>query len=140
MSSDTPAAVVTRFLRAFECFDFDTMSSLMDDHVRLSLPTAPAGVQREIVGKAAFTGFLSHIEKAWRKFSLAQCDVHPLADDPNRVIAAYTSDGQNADGSPYRNSYLTMVEVRQGKVTSFQEFFDPEPLAAAIGIAAAQQH
>ena len=37
--------------------------------------------------------------------------MHPLADDPDRVVAYYASTGSLMDGSPYENTYLSLVTV-----------------------------
>lgn len=138
MSSQNPVEVVTEFLRAFERFELDAMPPLMDDQVRLLLPTAPAGVEREFVGKDAFTAFLDQVKLVWKKLTLVTLEVHPFGDDPTRVLAEYSSNGQNVDGSVYENTYATLIQVQNGKITVFQEFFDPVPLANAMSLLAAQ--
>jgi uncharacterized protein len=137
MAPATPVDVVTTFLRAFERFEFDTMPDLMADDVRLVLPTAPAGVERELVGKEAFTAFLHQVKLVWKEFRLARCDVHALAGSHTKVLAEYTSEAANVDGTPYRNNYVTLVDVVDGKIAVFQEYFDPAPLANAMSILAA---
>lgn len=51
----------------------------------------------------------------WHRFSLAHREVHALEDDPDRVVAYYTSNAELVDGSEYRNTYLSLVTVRDGK-------------------------
>ncbi len=136
--SVTPVELVTDFLRAFERFDFDAMPPMMADDVRLLLPTAPEGVQREIVGREAFTSFLHQVKSVWTTLSLVECDVHALVDDPSRVVAEYSSRGLNLDGSTYSNTYVTIVDVKAGKIAAFQEFFDPVPLGNAMRIFASR--
>jgi ketosteroid isomerase-like protein len=77
------------------------------------------------------------VKLVWKEFKLARLDVNTLADSETRVLAEYTSEGTNVDGTPYRNTYATLVEVVDGKITVFQEFFDPAPLANSMKILAA---
>ncbi|HEX9833980.1 MAG TPA: nuclear transport factor 2 family protein [Mycobacterium sp.] len=140
MSESTPVELVTDFLRSFERFDFDAMPSMMTDDVRLLLPTAPEGVEREIVGREAFTAFLHQVKSVWTSLTLVECDVHAMVDDPTRVVAEYSSRGLNVDGSTYSNTYVTIVDVRAGKIAVFQEFFDPVPLGNAMQILAARMN
>jgi ketosteroid isomerase-like protein len=137
MAPTTPVEIVTTFLRAFERFEFDVMPAFMDDDVQLLLPTAPAGIERELIGREAFTAFLHQVKLVWKDFKIVRFDVNAFEDSETRVLAEYTSEGTNVDGTPYRNTYATLVEVVDGKITVFQEFFDPAPLANAIQILAA---
>jgi ketosteroid isomerase-like protein len=48
------------------------------------------------------------------------------------VVAHYTSHGTLLDGSPYDNSYLSLVTVRCGRIVRWIEFCDPAPLVQGI--------
>ncbi|QLL06357.1 nuclear transport factor 2 family protein [Mycobacterium vicinigordonae] len=124
--------LVTEFLRAFERFDFAAQLQLMADGIRLRLPTAPSGLPREVLGCDAVGRFLEEVAQVWPRFSLARCEVHAFADDPGRVVASYASDAENVDGTPYRNSYLALASVEDGKIATFEEFFDPAPMSEAL--------
>jgi ketosteroid isomerase-like protein len=53
--------------------------------------------------------------------------VHPLGDDPEQAVAEFASEGTLLNGSPYRNTYLALSVVRDGKIRYWQEFSDPAP-------------
>jgi ketosteroid isomerase-like protein len=70
----------------------------------------------------------------WRAFELTFVDVHALTGDPTRAVAHYASAGTLLDGSPYANSYLSLVTVEGGKIVEWIEFCDAEPLVRGIGV------
>jgi ketosteroid isomerase-like protein len=137
MAGTSPTHVVETFLEALNKLDLAGMLAAVSDDFTLELPTAPAGVPKETTPKAAFEQVMGAVTGMWAEFSLTRSAVHPLADDPNRVIAEYASAGKNLDGSDYINTYLTMVSVRDGEITRWQEFFDPAPMVQAATAAAA---
>jgi ketosteroid isomerase-like protein len=49
-------------------------------------------------------------------------------------VAYYASSGSLIDGSPYRNPYLSLVRVSDGKIVEWIEFCDPEPLKRGAAV------
>jgi hypothetical protein len=137
MSGTSTTQVVERFLEALNKLDLGGMLDAVSDDFTLELPTAPAGVPKETTPKAAFEQVMGAVTGMWAEFSLTRSAVHALIDAPDRVIAEYASAGKNLDGSDYINTYLTMVTVRDDKITRWQEFFDPEPMVRAATAAQA---
>jgi ketosteroid isomerase-like protein/quinol monooxygenase YgiN len=129
---DTARAVVERFLAANAVLDVDGMFEEIGEDAVWSFPAAPPGAQREVRGKATNRSFFESLLPIWTSFSLPQREVHALADDPDRVVAYYASSGSLIDGSPYRNTYLSLVTVRGGKIVHWTEFCDAEPLTRGV--------
>jgi len=133
----SPKAVVERYLDAMSRLDIDAQFAALADDVVCSFPTAPGDGPKEIQGKENNRAFFtSVIRPMWSAFRLTRIAVHPLADDPERVVAEFASEGSLVDGSPYRNTYLALMTVRDGTILSYQEFSDPAPIVR--GIAALQ--
>jgi uncharacterized protein len=124
--------VVTRFMAAMSTLDTAAMLAEAADDIVVRMPAAPEGLPREAVGKETFSGFLAGVGMLWTRWSMPSFVVHPLADDPARAVIEYTSDSTNADGSPYRNTYLSIATVRGGQLVEFVEFFDTAQVANAI--------
>ncbi len=70
----------------------------------------------------------------WAAFDLTFNEVHGLAGDNTRVVAHYASEGTLIDGSPYSNSYLSLVTVEDGKIVCWIEFCDPAPLERGVAV------
>lgn len=127
----SPTAVVERFLRAM-WHDVDAMFAENAPDIICAFPTAPGGPQ-EIAGWEANRAFYTSIIRPMTPtFSLTRIAVHTLADDPERVVAEFASDGSLVDGSPYRNTYLALGTVRDGKIQHWTEFSDPAPIQRAF--------
>jgi len=129
---DDPRAVVERFLAANAVLDVDGMFEEIGEYAVWSFPAAPPGAPREVEGKATNRAFFESLVPMWTSFSLPKREVHPFADDPDRVVAHYASSGTLIDGSQYSNSYLSLVTVRGGKIVHWIEFCDPEPLTRGV--------
>jgi ketosteroid isomerase-like protein len=128
----SPKAVAERFLSAMSRLDIDAVFEVLADDVVCSFPTAPGGPQ-EIRGRDTNRAFYTTtIRPMIPTFSLTRVAVHPLADDPERVVAEFASEGSLVDGVPYRNTYLALVTVRDGKIARYQEFSDPAPLQRGV--------
>jgi len=128
----SPKAVVERFLAAMSRLDVDAMFAELADDVVCSFPTAPGGPQ-EIRGRDTNRAFYTTtIRPMIPTFSLTRIAVHPLADDPERVVAEFASEGSLVDGGPYRNTYLALVTVCDGKIAFYQEFSDPAPIERGV--------
>jgi ketosteroid isomerase-like protein len=130
----SPRAVVERFLAANSALDVDGMFEEIGPDVRWVFPAAPPGAPREVTGKETNRAFFESILPMWRAFRLTFTDVHALAGDGARVVAHYASTGTLLDGSPYANSYLSLVTVEDGKIVEWIEFCDAEPLVRGIGV------
>jgi len=131
----TPTAVVERHLRAM-WHDLDAMFAALAPDVICAFPTAPGGPQ-EITGREVNRDFYTTIIRPMTPtFVLTRIAVHALADDPERVVGEFASEATLVDGSPYRNRYLTLGTVRDGKTAHWTEFSDPAPIQR--GLAALQ--
>ena len=54
--------------------------------------------------------------------------------DPDRFLVEYNSDGHMlGSGERYQNSYITLVEMQEGLIIRFREFYDSQRCAAAFG-------
>ena len=128
----TPQAVVERFLAANDALDVDGMFAEIAPDATWAFPTAPAGAPAEVIGKTNNRAFFEALRPVWTAFRLTRREVRQLAGDPERVIAHYASEGTLIDGSPYANTYLCLVRVRDGQIVHWTEFSDPAPLAQAV--------
>jgi ketosteroid isomerase-like protein len=111
--------------------DVEAMFAEQAPDVVCSFPTAPGGPQ-EIRGWDTNRFFYStYIRPMTPTFAITRMDVHALADDPERVVAEYASDGTMVDGSRYQNRYLALGTVRNGKIQEWTEYLDPAPFERA---------
>jgi uncharacterized protein len=92
----------------------------------LALPYAPAGTPREIAGRTAIIDYISLLADYIPQGIFVDHRFDTLAKDPGHVIAWYAASTQLlTTGREYANTYVTEIEIRDGKVTRYTEYFDP---------------
>lgn len=135
----SPQAVVERSLHAQSRGDVDGMFAEMAPDLTIVFPAAPGG-PREVTGRETVREFFTTVtQHLTPTFALTNIAVHPLADDPQRVVAEFAAEGAMVDGQPYANSYLALVTVRDGKIQRWIEFFNPAPVERALAALQAAQ-
>lgn len=132
MSDGGTADVLRRFVEALGRGDEATVLAQVSDEFVLTINTAPRGVPRVVTGKAELAGLVGNIARTWRQLEVARIETHEYADDPNRGIVEYDVVATNLDGSEYRNTYVALGTVADGLITTFREYYDPQPMVVAI--------
>ena len=135
----SPQAIVERSLQAQSRLDVEGMFAEMAPDFTIVFPAAPGG-PREVTGLETVREFFTNVTRHMTPtFVLTHIAVHPLADDPERVVAEFAAKGAMMDGQPYENSYLALVTVRDGKIQRWIEYFNPEPVELALAALQAAQ-
>lgn len=129
-----PCTVTTahRLVKALASADLAAVLREVTEEFVVEMPAAPRGAQRTITGRDELATLLGHVTTTWKRVRLLRVAVHPLADDPDRVLAEYALEGVNLDDTTYRNEYTTVITFRDGKVARFVEYFDPAPITQAL--------
>jgi RNA polymerase sigma-70 factor (TIGR02960 family) len=114
--SPAEAAVVDRFVTAFERFDLDELVALLTDDARLSMPPEPL----EHRGSAAVAGFLldSHVGQAL-KFLTTRANSQP-------ALALYLAD---PSAPIWRANCLVVLTLEGNQIRALTRFGDPGLLA-----------
>ena len=101
-----------------------------DDYV-MDLPYARPDGSDRTEGKAAVRERLEQAFKVFR-FTLHIDGVYSC-DDPNLLIAEYTSEGEVIPtGRRYSNRYIGLWRFRDGKVCFTREYYNPETARIAL--------
>jgi ketosteroid isomerase-like protein len=92
-------------------------------------------VSGQWVGSGTFTkkqveGF-GHASRDWFREPL-RLRLCRLFADGNTVVAELESDSVFRDGEPYKNNYVMIYEVRDGKITAVREYLDSDLIARAL--------
>ena len=123
--------IVEQALRAMGELDIETLRSLMADDLVLELPFRSGGFPTTLVGPDAH-GFMRLVKRLFDRMDFYDVVVHGQL--PSGVIAAeYKSNGLTKTGRAYPNVYAAFLEVRDGKVTRWREYFNPDVVTAAMG-------
>lgn len=63
--------------------------------------------------------------------------IHSLTAEEDRVVAEFSSEGTLVSGDTYRNDYLFLFRVRDGRVAYVGEYFNPDVVREKIAPAMA---
>jgi len=103
----------------------DVREDFSEDAV-LALPYAPAGTPKETVGRDEVVRYIAQLRDYIPPGIFVDHDFDTLAGDPTLVVARYSATTELlTTGLPYENTYVTLITVRDGKVTRYEEFFNP---------------
>jgi ketosteroid isomerase-like protein len=121
--------VLRRAMAAVTALDTDAVLAEMDASAIFSLPFEPLVPDTDMDG---YRQLLTATFTMFKKFEVTITDIYDLV-DPNVVIARYRSDSEGRDKPVvYQNNYIGVFDFRDGKMTSWREWANPEVSHAAI--------
>ena len=111
--------------------DVEALAQHWHDEIVFEAPFSFTGKPSRTEGKQAVYERLS---TSYGLVSMAFhiTEVYELT-DPDRFLIEYSSDGHMLDsGERYQNDYITLVELQDGLISRFREFYDSQRCAAAF--------
>jgi ketosteroid isomerase-like protein len=127
---------VTQLLRnsldTFLAKDMKAWSELCADDVVAEFPFAPEGMQNRFEGKEALYAYLKDYPSFIDVKSLPTLKIYGT-DDDNVAIAEWSVSGVViGNGNPYEMSYATFVTFRDGLITNYREYWNPQAFQKAM--------
>lgn len=140
--SERRAANIERLRAYFDLIatgDVDALAEYWHDDLVFEAPFSFTGTPSRTNGKqAVYDRLATSYGLVTMAFSITE--IYELT-DPDRFLVEYDSDGtMRGSGDRYQNSYITLVEFRDGLMTRFREFYDSQRCAAAFGPLLAPDH
>jgi ketosteroid isomerase-like protein len=126
----TDAEVVAQILGLVGSLDIDAARKLLDEDLLLELPFRGDGGPRVMRGKDALR-FVGAMPALFSQLPFHDVVVHGALPS-GAVVAEYKSDGITHGGRPYRNAYVALFRVTDGKIAEWREYFDPNVVSAAF--------
>ncbi|MCJ2176997.1 hypothetical protein MTR64_00310 [Novosphingobium sp. 2580] len=93
----------------------------------------PPGLPNEFAGKEAAQSALN-ASAAGRAPLVFHDKVILRTEDPELIVVTARAETTMADGTPYRNSYVIFVRIRDGVVIEHTEYLNPLAVMAATGL------
>jgi hypothetical protein len=92
-------------------------------------PYIPApGCPEQIVGRDPLLAFFKGGMDGFEPYLYRIVGIHEML-DPNQVIAEYSSHSRFlSNGRPYSNRYCAMLRFREGLITYWREYVNPETI------------
>jgi uncharacterized protein len=125
-ASSNRIEVVRRFIQAVEAKDISTVNQLTTDNIVLEQPYSPlqpGGLRLE--GRQAANAFFNRIFSQYSQIRFVDVVIRQSQFD-NAVILEGQGDFRvSSNPSPYRNQYIGVLEVVDGRIARIREYFNP---------------
>ncbi len=118
--------VFSSVLATISAGQFEQLANYMTDDLVFDLPYGPAFMPNPVVGLATWNEMQLMMFKMFSSF-VQELDVVHECLDPDELIAEYHSNAVVArNGNVYENSYIGVLRFRDGKISHWKEFHNPE--------------
>ncbi|WP_128375040.1 nuclear transport factor 2 family protein [Streptomyces cavernae] len=105
---------------------------LFTDDGALEFPYAPQGYPTQVAGKEELLGYMKNFPEHFR-VEFTDLHFHETT-DPSLVIAEFKSKGiALATNRPYNQTYISVVETRDGEISRYVDFWNPQVAFEALG-------
>lgn len=134
--SDSPKQIVTQVCQHLSDRNLDALFALIHDEGSWSIPYredrfAYAGFRDKAGLRELLSGFLGG-------FDSFRFDIVNIIAEGDKVAVEATSEGEGPAAAQYRNRYLLIFLLKDGKVHTVREHFDPYQVEAYVEQAMAQ--
>ncbi|WP_025692076.1 nuclear transport factor 2 family protein [Paenibacillus zanthoxyli] len=104
--------------------DIEAWIGLWHEDGILEFPYGPAGFPEYKQGKADMYEYMLNFPKHF-DVQFTDLEFHPAV-DPELVIAEFKSTGKHREtGNPYNQTYISVVETKDGLITRYRDFWNP---------------
>lgn len=109
----------------------DNLLGLFAEDVVFEFPYAPDGLPRRLDGRAALAAHFARLGPLIRFGPMLLGHVHAAGDT---VIIEFSCTGVGvATGAPYDQVYISVVTLRQGRITHYRDYWNPLVVLTALG-------
>lgn len=106
---------------------------MITDDVVFEFPYATPGMVRRIVGRDALAAHLTEFSELFELERLTLDAVH-RTDETRTVVFEFGAAGRCvATGRPYPQRYISVVELREGLIARYRDYWNPQVLLDAMG-------
>ena len=105
---------------------------LFHDDAVFEFPYAPGGAVRQ-EGKAQMAAYLRSIAGGNALDAFVLTAAYPMSDGHTTVLEYESRGHDRASGRPYRQHYLGIYQVTDGRLTLIREYFNPLAVLEAAG-------
>jgi ketosteroid isomerase-like protein len=105
---------------------FEQLAEFMTDDLVFDLPYGPDFIPNPIEGLETWNQMQLMTFQLFSSFALELGEVHECL-DPDELVAEYNSHAVvKRNGNEYRNRYIGVVRFRDGKISHWREFHNPQ--------------
>jgi ketosteroid isomerase-like protein len=118
--------IVRTVMATITAGEFERLTDFVAEDLVFELPYGPSFIPDPVLGRQAWNDMQLMTFQLFSSFALELVELHPCV-DPNLVIAEYRSTAVVArNGNDYRNRYIGVFRFRDGQISHWREFHNPE--------------
>ncbi|CAH1191689.1 nuclear transport factor 2 family protein [Paenibacillus sp. JJ-223] len=126
-------AQATEMLKVFQSSlvteDFEKWFTLFSEDAVVEFPYAPAGYTQRLVGIEEIRNYIYELFKRMGILSFSSPNLLVTKD---KIVAEYTCNAVMTETErPYRQSYISVFHLKDGKITLFKDYWNPAVLLEA---------
>lgn len=109
----------------------DDILDLFVDDVIFAFPFAPDVMPDRIEGKEALA---AHLRRLGPLLEFGKMTLRAVHHAERAAILEFDCDGRGIEsGAPYRQSYVSVVALRNGRIAHYRDYWNPLVLLSALG-------
>ncbi|WP_030261406.1 nuclear transport factor 2 family protein [Streptomyces violens] len=121
----SPAELYRHSLRLLLDKDIPAWVDLWAEEGVMEFPFAPEGWPRRLDGKAAVADYMRHYPDHIDLHDFPDLRIH-RTEDPETIVVEMLGVGRLvATGKPFDMTYIAVVTVREGRITSYRDYWNP---------------
>ncbi|MBX7482764.1 nuclear transport factor 2 family protein [Qipengyuania qiaonensis] len=109
---------------------------LMSDDISFEFPYALPGSVTELTGKVALADYLPRVGELITVETLILLRAIVAPDKRSAVLEFAAKAYANETGARYDQDYISVIELRDGRISRYRDYWNPQVLIAALGDAA----
>ncbi|GAA1244888.1 nuclear transport factor 2 family protein [Kitasatospora nipponensis] len=125
----TPAELYRHGLQLLLDKDIPAWVDLWDERGVLSFPFAPGGWPSRLEGKAAVGDYMRHYPDHIDLHDFPDVKIHQTVDSETIVVEMRGVGLLVETGSPFDMAYIAVVTVKDGRITSYRDYWNPDAVA-----------
>jgi ketosteroid isomerase-like protein len=112
--------------------DYDALEALVAEDLVFDLPYGPSFMPNPVEGRAEWMEMSRSTFKMFSSFGLEIDEIYDAV-EPDLLIAEYHSDAVVAHNeNQYKNRYVGILRFRDGQISAWREFHNPEATKALM--------
>lgn len=113
--------------------DVDGFADMWAEEGSIDFPYAPPGLPERLEGKAAIREHVRSLIQVLRFERLSEPVFHPTL-DPTTLIVEFSCEGHAVStGRPYPQRYISVIELREGRIFKYRDYWNPLVVQRAMG-------
>ncbi|MBD2465238.1 nuclear transport factor 2 family protein [Oscillatoria sp. FACHB-1407] len=133
-TSSTSEQTIRTFIQQIEAENLQGLGDLLAENVVLEQPYQLPGAPNRFEGKAAVQGFFQRINQTFSRIQFENLRVIVSADEQTVTVEGQGNFVIAENGASYQNVYIVVFEMRDGKIGTIREYFNPLILAQTFNI------